>query len=96
MKGTRWSETRDALLEIADHAFQQDSAEVDIRFFNSSLVYRGIKVSFTLLLLPVRILIYISLVQGAGTVMSIFGRVEPKGRSTTSSLDEKLNHVVSR
>jgi hypothetical protein len=53
MKGTRWSETRDALLEIADHAFRQDSAEVDIRFFNSSLVYRGIKVLFTLLL-PVR------------------------------------------
>jgi hypothetical protein len=40
----RWSETRDALLEIAEHALQQDSSQIDMQFMNSPLQYRGIKV----------------------------------------------------
>jgi hypothetical protein len=48
MKGTRWSETRDALLEIAEEALRRDSGGIDIRFLNSPLVYHGIKVSFNL------------------------------------------------
>lgn len=39
-KGSRWSEARDALLEIADHALQQDSDEIDMRFLNSPLKHR--------------------------------------------------------
>ena len=44
MKGTRWAETRDALLEIAEHALLQNSDEIDMRFLNSPLIYRKIKV----------------------------------------------------
>ncbi|KAF5376140.1 hypothetical protein D9615_007707 [Tricholomella constricta] len=43
MDGARWLETGDALLEIAEHALQQNVDEVDIRFFNNSTVYRGVK-----------------------------------------------------
>jgi len=45
----RWPETRDALLEIAEHALQQDSDQIDMRFLNSPLMYRGIKGSDTIM-----------------------------------------------
>ena len=44
MKGKRWAETGNALLEIAEHALKQNVDEIDIMFFNSSLVFRGVKV----------------------------------------------------
>ncbi|RDB19650.1 Phospholipase A I [Hypsizygus marmoreus] len=43
MEGDRWSEARDALLEIADHALKQNVEEIDLMFFNDTTVYRGVK-----------------------------------------------------
>ncbi|KAG6837766.1 hypothetical protein H0H93_001693 [Arthromyces matolae] len=43
MKGDRWTETRDALLEIAQHALEQDVEDIDMRFFNNQTIYRKIK-----------------------------------------------------
>ncbi|KAG6856839.1 hypothetical protein H0H87_012897 [Tephrocybe sp. NHM501043] len=43
MKGERWAETRDALMEIAEHALEQNVDEIDLRFFNNQGIYRGIK-----------------------------------------------------
>lgn len=40
----RWNETRDALLEIADHALEHHSDTIDIRFFNSEYLRRGVRV----------------------------------------------------
>jgi hypothetical protein len=73
----RWPETRDALLEIAEHALQQDSDQIDMRFLNSPLMYRGIKV----LLDPplVTSLANLSISQGSDTIMSIFDQVQPRG-----------------
>ena len=44
MEGQNWTETGNALLEIAEHALEQNVDEIDIMFFNSSLVFRGVKV----------------------------------------------------
>ncbi|KAG6914650.1 hypothetical protein DXG01_016108 [Tephrocybe rancida] len=43
MKGRRWAEASDALLEIAEHALEQNVEEIDLRFFNNHAIYRGIK-----------------------------------------------------
>ncbi|KAG6806938.1 hypothetical protein H0H92_009516 [Tricholoma furcatifolium] len=43
MKGERWAETRNALLEIAEQALEQNVDEIDLRFFNNQGIYRGIK-----------------------------------------------------
>lgn len=39
-----WQETRDALSEIANHALTYHSDAVDIRFFNSRRLERGVRV----------------------------------------------------
>jgi len=79
MQGSRWSEARDALLEIAEHALQQNSDEIDLRFLNSPLLSHGVKVlCFTYSLLQPSSLIVI---QGAGAIKSIFDQVQPKGLS---------------
>jgi hypothetical protein len=80
----RWHEARDALLEIVEQARQQDSDQIDMRFLNSPLMYRGVKVPLDPL---VASLANILISQGADAIMSIFDQVQPRGLS---------NHVESK
>lgn len=46
MEGTRWDETRDALLEIAQYAQTLNVRSVSLRFLNSDMYDQGIQVRF--------------------------------------------------
>lgn len=52
MAGSRWTETRDALIGIAEHALEQDTKEIDMRFFNSRIFLRGVQVDQIIPQLP--------------------------------------------
>ena len=43
-KDNRWSEARDALSGVAEHAVKYGSTEIDMRFLNSSIQCQDIKV----------------------------------------------------
>ncbi|KAF5353309.1 hypothetical protein D9756_007969 [Leucocoprinus leucothites] len=47
MSGSRWDETRDALFQIADHALNIHSDNVEIRFFNPTIQSAHLKVKGT-------------------------------------------------
>ncbi|GLB44631.1 putative von Willebrand factor type A domain [Lyophyllum shimeji] len=49
MEGERWSETRDALLEIAEHALRQNVDEIDMMFLNHHVLHRAVKGASTIL-----------------------------------------------
>ena len=46
MEGSRWYETRDALLEIAQYAQDLNVRSVSLRFMNNDIYDRGIQVHF--------------------------------------------------
>jgi len=75
MEGQNWAETRDALLEIAEHALKQNVDEIDIIFFNSSLIFRGVKVRWSTFYSSITF----DTPQGSGKIKEIFSQVQPSG-----------------
>lgn len=45
MEGSRWTEARDALLEIAEYALKLNVHTVSLRFLNNRTYDRGLQVS---------------------------------------------------
>lgn len=50
MAGTRWSEARDALMDVAEQAAMYDEDGVDVFFLNSKVKGTGMKVRLRTLL----------------------------------------------
>lgn len=46
MKGPLWTEAKDALLEIAEHALTHNTDGIDLRFFNNDHVSLGVQVCY--------------------------------------------------
>jgi hypothetical protein len=74
MQGSRWSEMHDALIRIAEYALQH-IVEVDVSFFNSPHIIRGMEVGQELPTL----MSDLTFQQGTEQLDTVFSQVEPTG-----------------
>ncbi|KAM6503826.1 hypothetical protein JOM56_000769 [Amanita muscaria] len=89
MEGDKWKETRDALADIAEYAFELNVHTVSMRFLNDAIYVRGLQASVLLFLVPQTA----NLAKTKAKVLSLFDKVQP---NYTTPIGAVLNAVFGQ